>query len=228
MALKLAYDQFMPNMYTYPKDLQDRLDGTVIRYKSKPFYCRTKVAPDGAMVLYLYGMSDMKRITPALIIKPDDPELDISIIESMYVNYKHSSGAFEIPQRACWLTRNTSKHFKSGTYCGYSTINTVDGKRSPDFVADTIVFSKEFEFALEGKYPEVSQQLELMKGMKRHEYEVAVGQRVALKRESIGLIKVYIDTKIVGWLDGQDKVIVTNDDRRWVIIRMLNPLGFKI
>jgi hypothetical protein len=226
--MQLAYKQFMPNLYTTMKDLSDRLDSCLVRYKGKPYRCRIKTESDGSPVLFLYELVN-KGVTPNVRCKPDDPFLDISILESMYVNFKYSSDEFDTPHRACWITRGTGKSYKSATFSGGSVVKTIDGHQSTEYNCDTIFWTQFMEDAILGKYMALPVVLSVMSNMKRQEYEAAVSQRVALKRESIGLIKVYIDTHIVGWIDPDTgKTKITNDDRRWAINRMLAPLGFKL
>ncbi len=223
------YNQAMPNTYTIQKDLQDRLDSTLIRYKGIPYKVRVKLDDDGNTVLFGYRMTNTRASKPDVRISPDDPDLDISMLEAMYINFKYGNEEYEHPQRACWLTRGTQKHYKSATYTQYMTLKDIQGSISSNYTPDQVFWNATTEANILGQYPSVEGQLEIMKAMRRTEYEVAVAQRVALKRETIGLIKIYIDTHIVGWIDPDtNQVKITNDDRRWAINRILKPLGFKL
>ena len=231
MALK--YEQFMPNKYEIAKDLSDRLDGTIVRYRGVPYSCKAKM-PDGLVSnLELYRLGGSKspsKIIPEHTIKPDDPDLDISMLESMYFNYPYTDNNTGITKNiVVWTSSSSSKTYKSGTYPQFIHASCIDGSSDLVIPGECVFWSDLATDCIMGKYPDLDKVLSSWSQIKREQAEVAVDQRVALRRESIGLIKLYVDAFMVGWIDpetGQTKI--TNDDRRWAVQRILEPIGFTL
>lgn len=225
------YEEFMPNRYDTAKDISDRLDGTIVRYKGLPYRAKCKMGDFVEdMKIGLTKLANVPNQTvPDLTIEHDDPNLDISMLESMYFNHRSQDAFGQPKQIVLWVTSPASKTFKSGTYPSYSYSHSIDGGPNSIVPTEYVFWRQEAEDCIVGKYPTLSFSLALMSTMKREKYEVAVSQRVALRRESIGLIKVFIEGHFIGWIDPDTNVMkITNDDRRWAIQRILIPLGFKL
>lgn len=190
------------------RDLQARLDRTFCLYEGRPYYIIVDVP-------YI-NLHDIPSQNFYKTIKSNDPLFDISTIPLGYMQYS--------PERVVYLSRTPGRIFKQGVNLdnlkNYFLDPTVRGGKID-------VFCKEFVSLIEGKYPLVTDALQLLQEDKTYR-EIAVSRDIALVRNDL-IIIVYFKNKQVGWIPpNQQIVIVPSTDNAWVISRYLSELKWEV
>jgi len=110
-------------LFTSPKDVSDRLEGCILKYKGRPVYC---YASDG-MNVYLSELP-FKEGTEAIICNGNSKHLNTKTIDVGYVNYRrHCSYILRIPKRQikAGICSNSLAN-KMRNMNGYSRIGTLE------------------------------------------------------------------------------------------------------
>lgn len=200
MITKRKYDEFMPQLYNTPHDLQSRLNGTIIRYKGVSCFCIV-CGPD---CLTLDGPEYFDKIPY------DDPDLDISAHELGYFTNLIHGGVI-------WLKRNTSKQWKSGTPLVNVHCYTLDYNLTM-FKYNVYNSSKGFLSELDGKYEDFDSSIN----------EQALANDVALRKISKTKHEIHLIDRIVGYLDNQDMTFKLLDGvHRRIAKTRLSEFGMK-
>lgn len=199
----------MPCRYDTFRDLNDRLEGSIVLYKDFPYYCAVRPDPTNLAVgnLFLVRMDeyDGRNVsTKAIQIKVDDPDLDISSVDLGYVNYESTSG-----NSVYYLYRTTAKRFKQALYPAYISYKTIDGV---DSSAGVVWNSRSGFDILVDLYPSLSTALERLD----RRGEVAISRDVAIKKVGSGPMFVYLRTKEVAWIDSRNLEMVFSHESDWV------------
>ncbi len=207
-----AYEEYMPNGYKTENDLSQRLNKSICRYDGKPVW----VLYDGAQQLMLYDIATKMKITA---ISYDDPKLDISIMETGYMNYEGKGG---YPPGVRYIAKHPLKQWKAGL-SGHTT-QGIDGEKAHMYEG---WHCQVFVDMLNGVYPSVDGALEdIASGAMK---EVATSQEVAFGRTDVGVVFVYYRTKSVGWIaPGTKKVNIVDHAYTWVVQRLLSRAGLTV
>lgn len=207
----LKYPTSMQCHYTLPKDLNDRLDGTVCRYDGKI----VRVYANGTY-LDLY---DWKANDKIKTILPDDPLLDISMIETGYFNYEG-----KIPFVG-YITRNPLKKYKAALHHQYVNYLNIEGKTLEHFMPEGL-YQPGILKSFDGEFPTYE---EAMATLAKGSAEVAISIDIAFRKDDIGAIYVFYRTTPVGWIaPGGSKIYVIDNDLRWVVERYLSRSGLTL
>lgn len=213
----------MANRYNSHKDLSDRLDGTICRYKNEPVFVRV----ESARSLALFELSTMSYSGEIVAnIRPNDPEFDISSPELGYFNNTRYNPKLQTHDfvDVRYMIRNPVRRYKQGLndHCvsGYR-INGVE------IGSSGALYTKGFKESLMDEFPSVSQAMAMLDDGSRQ--EVAVSQAIALTRISSGLTLVYIRMANVGWiLPGKTDVMLKQTDYTWVYERILSAVDWRV
>lgn len=197
----------------YPeRDLSQRLDQTICRYKGAPFYVRY----NNQRQFRLYKLSEIKT-QKYIDIFADDPDFDISTIPLGYFNYdlNYVSYVRRIPQRI----------YKQGV--------TVDSLRFCDLNDKPIALNPyipSFEEMVMDIYPSLPKIFKDIEKEIDRPIEKAVSRNIALKLiPKIRIIEVFFKTEKVGWInEGTNTVIVTAPEKGWIVSKYLSGFDWKV
>lgn len=202
----------------YPeRDLSQRLDSTICRYKGFPYFVRVT-----GRLLSLYHLSKINKLkslsddNPALVINPNDELFDISTVPLGY---------FQSGKQVIYASRRPQRIYKQGlssdsiTFRGLNDTNAVGS-----------IFSKQFESMILGDYPSLNHALESLKIEKEIAVEIAISRDVALKlNPQLRTIRVFYKNEEMGWLmEGTDIVVVPSVEKGWIISLYLSYFNWKI
>lgn len=225
MITQDKYDQSSPCLYTTYKDLSERLDGSICRYKGRPFYVKIGASNE----VFLNDLT-FRKGGAEHTISAQDPDFDISTIEATYVNYEPSADQIrhgvKKDQRVYYISHKPTKKYKQGLYLSYSSVQTIDGKANNEVPNEYVGQSQGIIDAINDEFPPIP--AVLMK-FKEHpvgkELEYAVSADIALKKTPVGVIFVYYRTFTVGWMaPNSNQLTVVDDELKWVVDRYLSRL----
>lgn len=194
----------MRNPYSSPKDIQDRLGHTYIRYKGEIFFVEVACEDDDeAPILILCDPLGDKKPEK---VPPDDPDLDVSAFELGYMNLK-SGGVI-------YLTKGPIKQWKQGFVPQRTRGWDISGK------SRSIPHIQEYLESLSGKYPDIQG---VMSGVGPK--DVALSPQVAIQRTLSGVCLIYLNCKNVAHLEPTTKKIHIKDGNfKWAYGRILKPV----
>lgn len=216
----MAYEK-MPCLYDTEKDLQDRIGGTVCRYKGVPYW----VQIESAKKINLLDLVTQKAVVVG--ISPSDPEFDISSAEVGYVNFKYTPEQIRymsnksLGNKVYYLERIPFRRFRQGL-CGDSmTSYTIDGE--PGIPAANLLASKGFYESQVNSWPSIPVALAIFE--RGQETEIAIGIDTALHKIESGLALVYYRKKNIGWITPGRRsfeIELSKSPDRWVYERVLS------
>lgn len=221
----MAYEK-MPCLYDTVKDLQDRLEQTIVRYNQIPVI--VNVAAKDKLVL-----TDIVTKEKLYEVKPSDPNLDISSAEIGYLNWKpqinlvkyYNSAWAKEPNKVAYFERQPRRAYRQGLYADVVSSFHIDGK---DGIGSENLFGTDgFRASIVGEFPSLEMAIELMD----HENwsEIAISQSIALQKIESGLTLVYFRTKNVGWIVPRTAQISVNEGKyAWAIKRLFEHDGLEV
>lgn len=194
------------------KDIADRLNNTVIRYRGHPYNC--VVAGD------LICLHDLTNGNLCHKVSSGDEDLDISSINIGYINV--SEPEYRV---AVYLKREPYRRYKQGIEIGQLTQKVLRSGMSP--LHPSKIQCRGFVDAILGSYPTLG--TALINITKNGWHSVAVSRDVALKRET-DLLKVYLKDDEVGYMRlGTTDVIVPKTELSWYHVFLLENIpGWKV
>lgn len=203
--LRKKFNEYMPNKYTSMKDLQDRLSGTICRFNGTPVFVQVK----SESILQLWDVPTQGTLIKE--ISPQDPRLDISMLDLGYFNYQGHGR--KTMKKVVYLSRSPSKKYKQGTCHSYIQVHDIDGKRSQT-VSSSCCLSQGFVDAIEGRFPTITELEE--------EGELALSPDVAVSRDEMGILTVYFrGQKVAVKVPDIDKLHTVRNEHSWVIERFI-------
>lgn len=225
----LKYDEYVPCLYKTHKDLADRLDGTICRYKGEPVYVSVE---DEMLNLHkVIGLSFQHGFMESLAkIGPEDPDFDISAIEACYLNVNfHESllkRGYPHTTRTTYLTRNTVKSWKQGLSLNGAIFLGIDGKPTEYNFSSALGYDLTPIYdAVIGNYPSYDLAMAYLSSSREPEAWMAISRDVALFKTKVGVVFVYYRTDAVGWIQpGTNKLNLVDGDLGWVASRYLSGL----
>lgn len=211
----MAYEK-MRCLYDTERDLIDRLQGTICRYKNKAFV----VAVQSRSLIWLNDLVTGKMVHE---IKPSDPDFDISSPEIGYLNWQDSKGR----NKAYFLERNPYRKYRQGLYSECCTLYHVDGKRDMQYPSSIVFKSRGIIDSIEGTFPSFR---EAFVGIRQGRLEsVAISRDIALDPMKCGVTIVYCQGNDIGYIKhDSSKIEIKEDDTAWVINRMLEKSGIRM
>lgn len=193
------------------RDLSQRLDSTVCRYKGFPYWVR--YVNRGVLGLYSLASGGKKCVHE---ISPTDENFDISTVPLGYVQIT--------PDTVVYMSRRPNRIYKQGLSSdaiSYKFTNGNSFKVSPNF------FNEAFERMVIGNYPDLR---DVLINLRRSETEkeIAISRDIALKyNPNLKIIILYFkgEDNEVGWIvPDTNIVIVPSSEKGWIVSNHL--LGF--
>lgn len=196
------------------RDLSQRLDATVCRYRGHPYYVRYT----DRNRLSLYSLASHGK-TLIHNIHPDDEYFDISTVPMGYLQIN--------PDAVAYCTRRTARMWKQGLSA--DSINYQYNDRNNKILQAPSILTPAFENMVLGIYTPLNEALALLRKSDK-EKEIAISRDVALKiNPGLGLIFVYFKTEEIGWIPPDTSiVIVPTNDLAWVISKYLTGFTWEI
>lgn len=214
--IETEYPEYMPNTFQSQKDLYDRLNETICRYRSEPVF----VAFDTANSLYLYSPD---RSTIIKQIRPDDPDLDISSIELGYINIPDAHGV----NRVYYTKRKVTKSpYKQGLHKGNIIIEDILGTLHGNVIRGTCpLYSNTIQALVKNDYPKFTDVFKTG----YEDVEVAVSKELAFKGSRTGLKLVFHRGKNVGYMHREtDLVFVHEGELKFITEKVLRSHGLNV
>ncbi len=225
----MAYEK-MSCLYDTLKDLSDRLNGTIIRYKGVPVHVTVK--GDGR--LHLTDVANANSMSGNLgAVSPKDPDLDISSIEIGYMNWdwsKESRRYLTVSQqrgegnKVSYLQRLPIQRYRQGLTSDVVRTLGVDGESNKYSSESSMeLFNEGFKNMVAGNYPTYPEAAQLL--FDGEEKEIAISIDFALKATDSSLILVYYQTRNIGWIEPNKGLIkIPDDELEWVYRRLMRQL----
>lgn len=213
----MAYEK-MRCLYDTERDLVDRLHNTICRYKGKA--CLVSVM--SRVELVLTDPTNGKRIE---VIKPSDPDFDISSPEIGYVNYRNSKGENIV----YFLERNPNRKYRQGLYAEACTVWSISGQLCQIGGSETVRLFKSQGLVdcIEGKYPTFR---EALMSIRMGSLDpIAISRDIALDPMRCGVTIIYCHGNDIGYIPlGSTTIEMREDDTAWVMRRMLEKSGVRM
>lgn len=201
------------------RDLHQKLDNTLCRYKGRPVYVRVD---SGRAGVHIYNVHDTN--TPIDKIKATDPDFDVASIPLGYVQYR---------DRVYHLARIPVRRVKQGLDIRSIRVRNLDGSGG-DILVNHLIFSKEFEEMVANRGNRLSDVLGYLRAQSKKDnsrvYERVLSRDIALGINKMGIINVYFKGVHVGWMQpDKDIVHVPSDEMGWIVSKYLShELSWKI
>ena len=200
------------------KDLEDRLGGTIIRYKEIPYRCRI-----AGEILVLSSLVENVNVVN---VEPDDERLDISSIQLGYVNSTQY-------KQCAYLKRLPLRRYKQGiTHDAVSfrvlksPVEEQLATRSADYI-----YSPDFLDMCSNTYPDYeTAKVMLTKADARKKIykSVALSKEIALLKVN-DQIQIFIKEDAVGWVNLKTQEVTTvKQEYAWLYRSMLDRVGITI
>lgn len=193
------------------RDLAQRLDATICRFRGLPVYVRVT---GRGLTLYSLPSGGKKALYE---IRADDPEFDISTIPLGYVQIA--------PDIVVYTSRRPQRLYKQGLASesiSWKFTNNNNNHRVP-----INFFNVAFENMVLGAYPDLRDALHILRKSDT-EKEVAISRDIALKyNPNLKIISVYFkgEDAEVGWIvPDTNIVIVPSSEKGWIVSQ--NLVGF--
>ena len=225
----IKYDEYVPCLYRTHKDLADRLDGTICRYKGEPVYI--SVDDDTLNLWKVSGLSLQSGLGECFAsVSAEDPDLDISAIEACYLNVKFHDAlvkrGYPPTTKVYYLTRNTVKNWKQGLSLSHCIFMNLDGKQVTQYnLPSALGYNlSPIHDAVVGNYPSYATAMNILSDGES-EMGLAISRDIALFKTKVGVVFVYYRTDAVGWIQpGTNKLNLVDGDLGWVASRYLSSL----
>lgn len=193
------------------RDLSQRLDSTVCRYKGFPYWVRC--VNRGVISLYSLSSGGKKCLYE---INPSDIDFDISTVPLGYVQITQDI--------VVYMSRRPNRLYKQGLSADACSYKFTPGN---NFKVNATFFNQAFEKMVCGEYPDLRDVLHNLR-KSEVEKEVAISRDIALKyNPNLKIIVIYFkgEDNEVGWIvPDTNIVIVPSSEKGWVVSNHL--LGF--
>lgn len=195
------------------RDLSQRLDHTICRYKGHPYYLR--YLGDGSF--NLFPLETVRKVTKSsMVIKASDEFLDIST---------PPLGYFQATQNnVFYVSRRPNRVYKQGL-----SLDSISGKdlKNKNVVIDP--WCKSFEDMILGVYPSIEYTLNGFTGSERDK-EIAISKDITLEwKHKLQLVLIHYKNEEVGFMQiGTNTVIVPNTNMGWVVSRYLSQFNWRV
>lgn len=214
--MRTKFSTEIPCPYTTYKDLENRLHGTICRYKQKPFY----VSIDEDCIV-LYTVDRKKKMH---ILNYDQAsEIDVSSIELGYINFiqNHGITGAEKSNKVLYAQRSVRRQWKQGLSTGNVRYDDIQGNK----YSIDLLYTKFFEDSIQGVFPTFEEALSQI----GRDGEMAISQEVALKSLPVGVVLLYLRGKNLGWIAPNTKNVNLEDSSlSWVAKRQLSTYGLQV
>lgn len=193
-------------------DLSLKLHDSICRYKGEPVYIRVDRAG-----LYLYKLTNTS--TQFAIIKPNDPDFDISSVPLGYVQAKNE---------VVYLTRIPVRKTKQGLDIRSIRVRKlVDNAAYSKSSNTAYVFQQGFIDMVTGKAPELKDSLKELRGKyakdEKCNAQVVVSRNIAMWINEMGIINIHYKGDFVGWVQPNGDVVhVPSTGKGWVVSKYLS------
>lgn len=200
------YQKEMRNHYT-SHDLGSRLHDTIGLYKGVPHYLQVV---GGKIQIH-----EMPTLSSSQTIDPSDPDLDIQSLEVGYFNLKVQN-----EWRVGYAYRNPSKSgYRQTISASNLNLAGIDGSPWP-WGGVNYVNHGGFVDSLKNIYPSFRTDFE---------GEIAFSKSVAVKKDTLGVMTVYVRREPVGYLTPTDTTLhIKPCSIDWVLRRELSAFPFKL
>jgi hypothetical protein len=194
------------------RDLSQRLDSTICRYKGVPYYVR--YTDRNLLTLYTLSSNGKKN---ALQISPFDDDFDISTIP---LGYCQASNDYVV-----YLSRRPNRLYKqglSGDSLQFRWINGA-GRFSFHWVSGAV------EQMVLNNYPPLNAALDNLR-RSTTEREIAISRDIAMKfNPNLKLIYVYFKGDEVGWIiPDTNIVIIPSSELAWIVSQHLRGFSWEV
>lgn len=199
----------------YPdRDLSQRLDSSVCRYKGIPYFVR--YAGKNTLTLYDLCHPNEKAV---MEIKSNDPYFDISTIPLGYYQVEKN--------RVVYITRRPYRRYKQGIDADMLNMFSLRENRSLGHAFS--IFHPGFRDMIMGDYPSVENALRDLRNSKV-KMEMAISREAALEWvPELRVIHVFYKNTLVGWIpEGSRTVIVPNGEMAWIVSQNLSSFSWKV
>ena len=201
------------------RDLGQRLDQSIVRYKGHPYYVRHI----DVNILSLYEV-DGHRKDPILNIRSDDGYLDISTVPLGYFQL--------MPNIVVHATRVPSRQFKQGIHESILKMESIPKSIEARNFRWTI-YCTGFKNMILGRYPTALEALATFRRWTNSSNcEIAIHKDVALEFvPEMGITNVYYknENPPCGWIPKNSRtVVVPNSEKAWIISMYLEHFGLEI
>lgn len=200
----------------YPnRDLQQRLDGTICRYKGKAVYVR---CGGDVGTLSLWYLPSSRRNNASENIKADDPYFDIST---------PSLGYFQAHKdRVAYASRRPMRLYKQGISPDNLMVRGIDGK---NLFEGSDVYGPGFADMVNEKFDSLKNSIaEVRKSPVPTER--VVSKDIAIRWDSaLKLIFVSYQMEPVGFItEDSNTVIVPSSEKAWVVSMLLHGYSWEV
>jgi hypothetical protein len=222
----------MPCRYDTPNDIQQRLHGTICRYKGEPVYVYYDVPR-----IRLKHPVTMKILVDE--IKEDDPDFDISSPELGYMNFSFL-GEKNPKVRVLYVEREPRKRYRQGLCSSHLTYSDITGNSGtlhiPGMAYEHFIKSQGFYdmlvgnyFSLDDVFGALEEEAVMLGDVKIACTQMALSKDTAIEKTRSGVYQVYFKADNVGWVaPGTRTVNVKSSEVGWVISRYLNQFSWKV
>lgn len=201
------------------RDLSQRLDHTICRYRGLPYYVRH----DGDDLLLLYDL-EQTRGNPVHRIHSSDTDFDISTVPLGY---------FQVtPDTVIRVTRLPHRRFKQAIDADSIRYEFLPKTNHTERFS---MFCAGFKDMIIDNYPNPLKVLERFKNTRFISGtgpEVAISRDIALQYSvDMGHTNVYFknENPACGWIPKNSKtIVVPNSEKAWIISMYLTPFGLEI
>ncbi len=236
--------EHMPCKYNTEKDLYDRLNGTLCRYKGKIVV----VLVEGLQV----SIRDPLNNKFLKYILPNDPDFDLSSPEMGYMNLILPEG--KNPKlRVFYAERTPRRQYRQGLCANNIGFGTLDGSAIREVMAQVPGFPESswigypgFIQMLEDDYPTLDEAFYIldvgyttakMSDPKTLEFVdtkvevtvMAISKDTAIQKTDSGVYQVWYKCDNVGWMaPGTRTVNVKSSDIGWIVSKYLSLFSWKV
>jgi hypothetical protein len=195
------------------RDMETRIHGGIAFYRGEPRYVEVV---DRNQV----RLSSLTGAVAPIIVGVADENLDVSSPPLGYINYSgHANYVMRRPERRFKQVVNAQnlicERVMTGTYVGPDQLNNM-------------LFSREGEDMLMGRYPSVKDAIERMT-LNKKVISVAISRDIAIARDSFGTTRVYNKLEQVGYLrEGTNTVVIPKHELAWVISKCLEGYDWTV
>lgn len=201
----------------YPdKDLSQRLDHSICRYKGDPVYIRYA----GTGTLFGYDLTNKADSgNPKYKIDANDPNFDISTIPMGYFQASKNT--------VMYVSRKPGRIYKQGV--NSDSLVCISLNKAGNREWDGSIYTAAFRDMILDKYPPLHASIKRMR-VSTNRLEIAVTRDIAIEWvPELLIIQVYFKNELIGFLP-QDTmtVIIPSTEKAWVMTKYLSELDWEV
>lgn len=196
------------------RDISQRLDATVCRYRGHPYYVRYR--DRNLLTLYTLDSGGKKEY---LSIHPNDEDFDISTVPLGYMQFD--------PNTVVYLSRKPSRMWKQGL--SPDGLQIVFHNANIVRYANVTMLCSAFQNMVLDVYPSLNEALSELRRSEKDK-EIAISRDIALKINiNLKLIYVYYKTEEVGWIVPDTNIVmVPSSEMAWIVSKHLNGFTWEV